>query len=200
MSSPAKSEPAPPAAEERAESRDVVAPAPRADDVAATGEERAVADDQRRPLPRPTVDADRAFDALARAQLLRLANGNGGGLAGAGSGVGGVGIGLATELSGRRVEKSPVMTAPVMTEARSVECNLLETLYLRAMIRVLVTRQGTAAVPRVLRPSGHEQFDRCALDYVRAMRFAPGTSDRGQPLDVWMNVEVSTRSAPDPGN
>jgi hypothetical protein len=139
----------------------------------------------------PSVDADRAFDALARAQLLSLSRGNGGGLAGSGSGRGGTGLGFATELSGRHVEHSPVVNAPVIVEERPVECQLPEALDLRTVVRVLVTRDGAPAVPRLLQSSGYERFDQCALRYVLAVRFAPGTNDRAEPLDVWMNVRVA---------
>jgi TonB family protein len=130
------------------------------------------------------------FDELARAQLLALSKRNAGGLAGSGSGRGGTGVGLATELSGRHVENSPVVNAPVIVEGHPVECELPETLNLRAVIRVLVTRDGAPAVPRLLQSSGQETFDRCALRYVLAVRFAPGTDKRAEPLDVWMNVQV----------
>lgn len=144
--------------------------------------------------PAPSVDAARAFDALAHAQLVALSRGNGGGLAGAGSGRGGVGVGLATELSGRAVEHSSVAVAPVLVDGHPIECELPDLLFLRAVVRVLVTRDGAAAVPRLLEPSGHQSFDRCALRYVLAMRFAPGTDGRAQPVNVWMNVQVTTVS------
>ena len=146
------------------------------------------------------MDADRAFDELARAQRLRLSQGDGGGRAGAGSGGGGIGLGLATELSGRQVINSPVVAAPVVVEGRPVECELPATLRLLTVVHVLVTRDGSAAVPRLLRSSGYPQFDRCALRYVLAMRFAPGLNDRAQPLDVWMNVRVTPVSATQVGS
>lgn len=172
---------------------DVVVPPSRTGDIAVepAGTARPVPQDPPRLSAAPSVDADRAFDALARAQLVALSKGNGGGLAGSGSGHGGIGVGLSTELSGRYVENSPVVSAPVIIEARPVECELSDTLNLRASVRVLVTRDGTPAVPRLLRSSGHESFDRCALAYVLAIRFAPATNSRAEPLDVWMNVQVA---------
>jgi TonB family protein len=143
--------------------------------------ERPAPADAPRPPATPAVDADRAFDALARAQLLRLSKGDGGGLAGAGAGGDGVGVGLSTALSGRYVEHSPVVTAPVIIEGRPVDCELPDILRLRAVVQVLVTRDGAPAVPRLLRSSGHDGFDRCALRYVLGMRFAPGANGRAQP-------------------
>jgi TonB family protein len=163
--------------------------------VALSGSDRSPPQDLPRSSAAPSVDADRAFDALARAQLLALSRGNGGGLAGAGSGRGGIGVGLATQLSGRHDEHSPVVNAPVIVAGRPVECELPEALNLRAVVRVLVTRDGSPAVPRLLRSSGHERFDRCALAYVLAARFAPGTNERAEPLDVWMNVQVAPITA-----
>jgi TonB family protein len=151
------------------------------------------------PPAAPEVDAERAFDELARAQRLRLSRGDGGGRAGSGSGGGGTGLGLATELSGRQVLNSPVVAAPVVVEGRPVECELPATLRLLTVVHVLVTRDGSAAVPRVLRSSGHPEFDRCALRYVLAMRFTPGVNDRAQPLDVWMNVRVTPVSPSEVG-
>ena len=145
--------------------------------------------------PAPSVDAERSFDALARAQLLALSRGNGGGQAGSGSGRGGIGVGLATELSGRAVEHSSVAIAPVLVDGHPIECELPDVLFLRAVVRVLVTREGVPAVPRLLQPSGHQSFDGCALRYVLAMRFAPGMDGRAQPVNVWMNVQVMTVSA-----
>ncbi len=168
--------------------------------VPTSGTERPIPIDAPRPPAAPSVDADRAFDALAHAQLLRLSKGNGGGLAGSGSGSGGIGVGLTTELSGRHVEQSPVVTAPVIVEGRPVECELPDTLNLRAVVRVLVTRDGSTAVPRLLQSSGRERFDRCALKYVLAVRFAPGTNDRAEPLDVWMNVRVAPVTATEVGS
>jgi hypothetical protein len=139
----------------------------------------------------PTVDVNRAFDDLARAQQLLLSKGDDGGLAGSGRGGSGVGLGLTTELSGRQVANSHVVTAPVVTKERPIECQLPGTLRLITVVRVLVTRDGSAAVPRLLSSSGHPSFDRCALSYVLAMRFAPGLDARARPLDVWMNVQVS---------
>ncbi len=54
-------------------------------------------------------------------------------------------------------------------------------------------------MPRLLESSGRETFDRCAVRYVAAMRFAPGTDARAQPLNVWMNVQVTTVSAAEAG-
>ncbi len=171
-----------------------VPPATSAPDAIPTpppGSRQTTTEETPQPPAAPEVDADRAFDELARAQRLRLSQGDGGGLAGAGSGGGGTGLGLATELSGRQVVDSPVVSAPVVVEGRPVECELPATLRLLTVVHVLVTRDGSAAVPRVLRSSGYPEFDRCALQYVLAMRFTPGLNDRAQPLDVWMNVRVT---------
>lgn len=157
-------------------------------------------DESSQPTAAPTVDAERAFDELARAQRLRLSKGDGGGLAGAGSGGGGIGLGLSAELSGRQVTGSPVVSAPVVVEGRPVECELPPRLRLSAVVHVLVTRDGAAAVPRLLRSSGSPGFDRCALRYVLAMRFAPGLDDRSRPLDVWMNVNVAPLGANEVGS
>ena len=73
-------------------------------------------------------------------------------------------------------------------------------LHLSAVVRVLVTREGAAAVPRLLRSSGYPGFDCCAFRYVLAMRFAPGLDDRSQPLDVWMNVNVAPLGATEVGS
>jgi TonB family protein len=64
-------------------------------------------------------------------------------------------------------------------------------LHLRAVVRVLVTRAGSPAVPRLVQSSGHASFDRCALRYVLALHFSAGTDAHGSPLDVWMNVQVA---------
>jgi len=163
--------------------------------LAVAGTSQPIADSEPRPGTAPSVDADRRFDELARAQRLTLAKGNGGGLAGAGNGGAGIGVGLTTALSGRQVPYSPVVTAPVVVEGRPVECAFAEILYLRATVHVLVTHEGAAAVPRLLESSGHEGFDQCALRYVLAMRFSPGADRHAQPLDVWVNVQVRTVSA-----
>lgn len=143
------------------------------------------------PPPQPTVDADRAFDELARAQRMRLSKGNGGGLAGFGRGNGGTGVGLTTELFGQRRPDTPVVAAPVIVKRQPVECELPATLHLLAIVRVLVTREGSTAVPRILQTSGYAGFDRCALAYVLALRFSPGMDANDKPLDVWMNVRVA---------
>jgi hypothetical protein len=152
-------------------------------------------DDVPSPPARPTVDADRTFDDLARAQLMKLSKGNGGGLAGNGRGGEGIGFGLTTELSGRVREDSPVVAAPVIVRRRPVECELPGTLHATAVVRVLVMRDGTPAVPHVLHPSGYASFDRCALSYVLALQFAPGTDAVGNALNVWMNVRVAPSTA-----
>ena len=127
------------------------------------------------PTAAPTVDAERAFDELARAQRLRLSKGNGGGLAGAGSGGGGIGLGLSAELSGREVAGSPVVSAPVVVVGRPVECELPPRLRLSAVVHVLVTRDGAAAVPRLLRSSGSGLRSlRAALRARDALRTRPG--------------------------
>jgi hypothetical protein len=148
-------------------------------------------DDAPRPPARPTVDADRTFDEMARAQLMRLSKGDGGGLAGHGRGGEGIGFGLTTELSGQVRQDSPVVAAPVVVQHRPVECELPGTLHATAIVRVLVTRDGTPAVPHLIQPSGYASFDRCALSYVLALRFTAGTDAGGNPLNVWMNVRVS---------
>jgi hypothetical protein len=168
-----------------------VAPAPAADAVPVETPGTSSPASPTLSSPAPTVDAAEAFDRLVRAQQLRLAKGDGGGLAGPGSGGDGVGLGLTTELSGRHVAESHVVTAPVVAEARPVECELPASLLLSAVVRVLVTQAGSPAVPRMLQPSGQAAFDRCALAYVLAMRFAPGRDANGRPLDVWMNVRVA---------
>ena len=152
-------------------------------------------DDAPSPPARPTVDADRTFDELARAQLMRLSKGNGGGLAGHGRGGEGIGFGLTTELSGRVREDSPVAAAPVIVRRRPVECELPGTLHATAVVRLLVVRDGTPAVPQLLHPSGDASFDRCALSYVMVLRFAPGTDAGGNPLNVWINVRVAPSTA-----
>src|SRR5262249_2109972 len=112
-----------------------------------------------------------------------------------GAGHGGVGIGLGTEVSGRHVEDSRVATPPVVTAEEQVECELPRVTHLEAVVRVLVTRDGTGVVPRLLRSSGHASFGACAQRYVRAMRFAPGTDAPGRPLDVWIHVRVAPTTA-----
>ena len=159
--------------------------------VSAAGSSRPASDEAPQASTAPMVDADRVFDQLARAQRLRLSKGDGGGLAGIGSGGGGTGLGLSTELSGRPVLGSPVVTPPVIVEGRPVECELPPTLHLAAVVHVLVTRDGSGAVPRVLESSGYAGFDRCALQYVLAMHFTPGLDRGARPLDVWMNVHVT---------
>jgi hypothetical protein len=150
------------------------------------------------PLPAaavPAVDAEQTFERLVRAQMMMLAKGQGGGLAGPGAGGAGTGVGLSTALSGRQVVDSPVTTAPVVVEARPVECELPSSLHLSATVHVLVTREGAPAVPRLLRPSGQDSFDACAMSYVLAMRFSPGLDAHARPLDVWMNVRVAPVTA-----
>lgn len=136
------------------------------------------------------VEADEAFDRLAREQLMRLARGHGGGLTGFGNGGAGIGIGLGTELSGRYVVESQVASAPVVVQTRPVECALLESLRLSATVHVLVTTAGQVAVPRLALSSGKSGFDACAVRYVLAMTFSPGLDAGGQPVPVWMDVRV----------
>ncbi len=143
----------------------------------------------------PSVAADDLFDRLAREQRMRLANGNGGGLAGFGEGGDGTGIGLRTEISGRQVVESHVASAPVAIRAPPVECVVGESLRLNATVRVLVTRAGEAAVPRLALSSGQRGFDACAVRYVLGMRFSPGLDAAGHALDVWMDVRVTPLAA-----
>jgi hypothetical protein len=187
--------PSPPAAAPLAQPLAQVAPAPGPADLVplplAAADEVAQQPD---PAPlrevAPTVDAEDAFDRLAREQRMRLERGNGGGLAGFGDGNGGTAIGLGTELSGRHVADSHVAAPPVVVRSRAVECALTDSLRLSATVRVLVTRTGEAAVPRLALSSGESGFDACALRYVVAMSFSPGVDAGGHPLDVWMNVRV----------
>jgi len=137
----------------------------------------------------PTVDADATFDRLARELTMRLSRGNGGGLAGFGDRKGGTGMGLTTELSGRHVVTSRVLFPPVVVRARPVECVL--AVHLNTLVRVLITRTGEPAAPRVAVSSGDSRFDACALAYVSSMTFSAGQDALGHPLDVWMNVRVS---------
>jgi len=152
-------------------------------------------DDPPRAPGAPSVAGPRSLDELVREQHLRLARGDLGGEAGWGLGNGGVGVGLGTEISGRHVEKSRVASPPVVTAEHQVECELPRLTQLETVVRLLVTRDGVAMLPRFLRSSGHADFDACALRYVRAMSFAPGVDAEGRPLDVWIHVRVAPTTA-----
>jgi hypothetical protein len=152
-----------------------------------------VADEPPRPPGAPAVDAHRSLEDLVRAQSQRLAQGDGGGQAGPGPGGAGVGIGLGAEVSGRHVENSHVATPPVIVSKQQVDCEL-SRLGVEAVVRLLVTREGVGILPRLLPSSGQADFDRCALRYVRGMRFSPGVDANGRPLDVWIHVRVTPTS------
>jgi outer membrane biosynthesis protein TonB len=140
----------------------------------------------------PALDADRSFDDLVRAQHRRLAAGGDVGNRGPGSdGTGGGRLAFQAEVSGRRVENSRAVAAPVVLQEQPVECELPKGSALRAVVRTLVIQHGTTVLQSMLESSGNAAFDGCALRYVRSMRFAPGRDFEGNALNVWVNVRVA---------
>jgi hypothetical protein len=132
------------------------------------------------------------FEELIRAQGELLA-------AGRGTGPGGFGdctsrgcpsVVLALDLSGRHVSSSRVSVAPVVVHQPMLRCDL-PLGRRRAVVRLLVMRDGIAAAPRLIESSGHVAFDSCAVRYVTSLGFAPGTDRAGNPLDVWINMGIS---------
>jgi TonB family protein len=154
--------------------------------VASADPSLAVAD---RPAP-AAPDPDPTFEDLIQAPGQRLAAGRGPGRGGFGQGEGRTGLALSIDLSGRRVAGSRVAATPVVLEERHIACELAPV-RLRAVVRLLVMRDGTVAVPRVLEPSGQQSFDACALRYAQTLRFAPGTDGTGRPIDVWIHVGIT---------
>jgi hypothetical protein len=138
----------------------------------------------------PAPAAEPTFEDLIQAQGLRLAVGRGAGRGGFGAGDGRAGLALAIDLSGRGVADSRVAAPPVVVEQRRITCELAPG-RLRAVVRLLVLRDGTAAAPRLLEPSGQATFDSCALRYAQNLRFAPGVDGAGHALDVWIHVGVT---------
>ena len=142
------------------------------------------------PSAAPEADPDQAYRDLAARQAARLAAGRGAGSGGFGQGGGRSTFALAIDLSGRHVASSPVVVSPVVVEERRVACEIVPG-RLRAVVRLLVTRDGAGAAPRVLETSGQARFDACALRYARALRFSPGTDASGRPIDTWVHVGVT---------
>jgi hypothetical protein len=97
---------------------------------------------------------------------------------------------LALDLSGRHVSTSRVSVAPVVVRQPKLRCEL-PLGRRRAVVRLLVTRDGAAEAPRLLESSGHGAFDACAMRHAMSLRFAPGTDRAGTPLDVWINVGIA---------
>jgi outer membrane biosynthesis protein TonB len=142
------------------------------------------------PVTTIAADPDRTFDDLVQAQTLWLAVGRGEGRGGFGRSGGRPGFALSLDVSGRRVAGSRVVAAPVVLEQRRIACEL-PTGRLRAVVRLLVLRDGTGAAPRMLESSGHRSFDECAVRYAQGLRFAPGVDGAGRPLDVWVHVGIT---------
>jgi hypothetical protein len=137
-----------------------------------------------------TAGPDRTFDDLVQAQTLWLAAGRGEGRGGFGRGGGPPGLALSLDVSGRRVAGSHVVAAPVVLEQQRITCELPSG-RLRAVVRLLVMRDGTGAAPRMLESSGQRSFDECAVRYAQGLRFAPGVDGAGRPLDVWVHVGIT---------
>jgi len=133
-----------------------------------------------------------AFEDLIRAQGERLAAGRGTGPGGFGdcSSPGCPSVTMALDVSGRHVSTSRVSVAPVVVHQPALRCEL-PLGRRRAVVRLLVTRDGGAEAPRLLESSGHAGFDSCAMRHARSLRFAPGTDLGGSPLDVWINLGFS---------
>ncbi len=146
------------------------------------------------PVPPPALPADSdtgpTFDDLIRAQTTRLAGGLGTGRGGFGVGDGTASFALSVDVSGHRVVGSRVATAPVVVGQQRIDCEL-PVGPLRAVVRLLVMRDGTGAAPRVLETSGQGSFDTCAVRYALGLRFAPGVDGAGHPLDVWVHVGIT---------
>jgi len=132
------------------------------------------------------------FEELIRLQGERLA-------AGRVSGPGGFGdcthagcpsATLALDLSGRHVFDSRVSVAPMVVDEPKTRCEL-PLARRRAVVRLLVTRDGEAAAPRLLESSGQAAFDSCALRHALGVRFTAGTDFAGNPLNVWITLGIS---------
>lgn len=132
------------------------------------------------------------FEELIRVQGERLAAGRGTGPGGFGdcTSPGCPSVMLALDLSGRHVSSSRVSVAPVVVTQPKLRCEL-PLGRRRAVVRLLVMRDGGAAAPRLLESSGHAAFDSCAMRHATSLRFAPGTDRAGNSLDVWINLGIS---------
>ena len=145
------------------------------------------------PVPPPALPAEDAgptFEDLIRAQTLRLAGGRGTGKGGFGVGDGTASFALSVDVSGHRVSGSRVAAAPVIVGQQRIDCEL-PVGRLRAVVRLLVMRDGTGAAPRVLETSGQRSFDSCAVRYALGLRFTPGVDGAGNPLDIWVHVGIN---------
>jgi protein TonB len=60
------------------------------------------------------------------------------------------------------------------------------------MLKVLVSRQGTALKIEVAHSSGHEILDKAAADAVRNWRFVPAKQGNAS-IDQWVQVPVAFR-------
>jgi protein TonB len=60
----------------------------------------------------------------------------------------------------------------------------------KVVIRVLITKEGSARQGEVLQSSGFDRLDQAALRAVMSWRYAPGQR-AGAPQDMWFNVPIN---------
>lgn len=151
-----------------------------------------IADVTRAVTARSDGPSSEAFEELIRAQGERLAAGRGTGPGGFEdcSSSGCPSVTMALDVSGRHVSTSRVSVAPIVVHQPTLRCELPPGRR-RAVVRLLVTREGGAEAPRLLESSGHAEFDSCAMRHAKSLGFAPGTDPGGKPLDVWINLGFS---------
>ncbi|MEJ8854790.1 energy transducer TonB [Variovorax robiniae] len=61
----------------------------------------------------------------------------------------------------------------------------------KALIQVMVRRDGTPGEVEVFQSSGYEKLDRAALDGVRGASFVPAKGRDGQPVNAWFIVPIN---------
>ncbi|WP_213952803.1 energy transducer TonB [Variovorax sp. dw_954] len=61
----------------------------------------------------------------------------------------------------------------------------------KALIRVMVRRDGAPGEVEVFQTSGHDKLDRAALDGVRGASFVPARGPDGQPINAWFIVPIN---------
>lgn len=60
----------------------------------------------------------------------------------------------------------------------------------KVVIRVLITKDGSARQGEVIQSSGFDRLDQAALHAVMSWRYAPGKRE-GVPQDMWFNVPIN---------
>lgn len=60
----------------------------------------------------------------------------------------------------------------------------------KVVIRVLITKDGSARQAEVLQSSGFDRLDQAALRAVMGWRYVPGQR-AGVPQDMWFNVPIN---------